>query len=44
VPLELLQVPAAPYVVDIVPVQLALGGVSHVKPPHGSTHAPLVQT
>ena len=33
-------VPVAAYVVDIVPVQVSAGGVVHVTPLHGATHAP----
>jgi hypothetical protein len=41
VPLEPSHVPVAAYVVEVVPVQLAPGGVVHVTPRHGSTHSPL---
>jgi len=35
-------VPVAAYVVELVPLHDAAGGVVHVTPLHGSTHRPLV--
>ena len=38
-----LHVPVAGYVLSVLPVHPFAGGVSHVKPTHGSTHAPFEQ-
>jgi len=35
------QVPAVAYVVDLVPLHVAGGGVVQVTPTHGVTHSPL---
>ena len=36
-----MQVPAVAYVVDLVPLHVAGGGVVQVTPTHGVTHSPL---